>query len=377
MDNPKRILHIFAALDQGGVENFVMNIYRNIDREKIQFDFAMTHGRKSFFDEEVLEKGGRIFYFNKVAGKRSIFSYWKNLRRIIKEEGPYDVIHSHCYFFSGFLVMIGYFYNVPIRIVHSHETYKGQKYTFKRKIYEAVCRFLIKVFSTHEFGCSKEACIHLYGEKALEDKKVTVINNAIDAEKFVFNKAIRNSIRKKMNIENKFVVGNIGRLSYQKNHKFMLEILEEISILNSDVLLILIGEGELRQEIQQLIIKMNLQDKVMLLGNQENTYEILQAMDVFLFPSHFEGLGIALVEAQASGLNCIASDIIPPECKITDLVKFISLNKNAKFWANEVNKIKNSQREIYTYEKIRDSGFDIKSQIRIIEEFYLENKKVK
>lgn len=370
MDKPKRVLHIFAALDQGGVENFVMNVYRNIDREKIQFDFAMTSGRKSFFDDEVKKLGGRVFYFDKPATKISV--YKRNLSRIINEEGPFVAVHSHCYFFSGVILKICKNQKIVRRISHSHETYKGQKYTLKRKVYEKVMRRLLLNNSTNMFGCSKQACLHLYGKNCFKDKRTKVINNAIDIKNFTCNENSRNEKRKELGIkENQILIGHTGRFADQKNHDLLIDIFKSVHDKNKNTKLLLIGDGPLRKQIEEKIEKLGLNDDVIFAGLRSNVNELLSAMDMFVLPSKYEGLPVAMIEAQANGLPCVISSTITDDTVVTDLVTKVSPSESSDKWAETILKQINVDRK-NTSEDIKRAGFDIIDVSNMLEQIYLQ-----
>ena len=331
MSEPIRVLHIFGALNPGGVETLVMNIYRCIDREKVQFDFALTEGEKSFFDDEVMSLGGRIFYFDR---SKSMMS---NLTEIFEKSGPYKVMHSHVYFYSGAVLLNAKMHNVPVRIAHAHNTSFGQVYTLKRKAYEWLMRKLIMQNATDLLGCSTDACEFVFGEGCMDDARCRVMYNGFDVEAFKYNKERGNAIRKQYGIENKFVVGHVGRFEDQKNHTQLVEQFAAIKKLREDAVLLCVGRGSLMSEIREKCEKLGISESVIFAGAQKDTPSYYSAMDVFLFPSLYEGLGSVLIEAQANGLYVITSkDVVPADIDVTGNATFVPLEASAEEWATKV-----------------------------------------
>lgn len=338
----KRILHVLYRLDQGGIENLIMNLYRNIDRDEYEFDFALISGEKSWFDDEVKELGGQIFYFNR-PGKKRIY---ENLKEIIREKGPFDVIHSHCYFFSGVILSIARSMGVPIRIAHAHDVYKGQKYSMYRIMYENAMRYLIGRNATYKLGCSKQACEFVFGKI---DSKTVVLKNGIDLNKFSYNEIVRKQVREELKLGKCIVIGHVGRFEDQKDHSYLIEIFNRILMTNGNVRLMLVGDGKLKEDMIHKTIKMGIDDKVLFLGNSQDVHILMQAMDYFVFPSKYEGLGIVVVEACASGLKCFVSDLVPEETKLLGDVVVLSKESISK-WCEEI-------LAVGTYDRNRIEGY--------------------
>lgn len=363
-----RILHVVFVMGQGGIENFLMNIYRNIDKSKIQFDF-LAHG-KGVFDEEIKQLGGKIYYINKFQDVGQ-FKYVKELDDFLfKHKGEYKIIHSHFGQLSGLILERANKFNYPIRIAHSH----NNKYVknIAKKIYKMFLGIKLNKNANIKLACSKQAGEFLYGKK----EKFLVINNCIDADKFLYNEEIRKKVRENLNIdENCFLIGNVARFNKQKNHIFLINLFNEFIKIYPNSKLLLIGNGELKGKILNIIIKKRLKDKIIMLENRKDVNELMQAMDFFVLPSIFEGLGIVLIEAQAAGLKCIASsNVIPKESKVTPLLEFYSLKNSPKKWAEEIYIQKEYKRK-NTIKEIRNSGYDIKTSVKDIEKLYLEFEK--
>ncbi len=329
----RKILHVFECFAQGGIENLVMNIFRNIDHEKYEFHFAFINRTPGVFDEEVIKNGGYIWYF--IDDKKTLKNYKNSLTKIISEHGPFDVLHSHMYYFSGYILKIGKKAGVPIRIAHSHETYKGQSHGLKRRIYEKYMLFLMKKNATHLLSCSKDA-----GDYTFKGLKYTVLYNGIDMDRFSYDANKRKQIRDKYNIgDDEVVFLNVGRFADQKNHSFLIDIFEEYQKENEMARLILIGEGALEDKIRAKVVVKGIENKVIFAGTSTHCEDYYDACDCFVMPSKYEGLGIVAIEAQASGAPIVASTMVPNEIKILDLVEFVDLEDSAAKWCSVIKRV--------------------------------------
>lgn len=332
MSEPIRVLHIFGALNPGGVETFVMNLYRCVDREKVQFDFALSEGKKSFFDEEVLSLGGRIFYFD------TSKSMMQNLSRIFETEGQFAAMHSHVYFYSGAVLQNAHRHGVPIRIAHAHNTSFGQVYTLKRRAYEWVMRKLILRHATHMFGCSVDACEFVFGPGCMNDPRCEVVHNGFDVEAYRFDPEKRAATRAQYGIrDDQLVVGHVGRFEDQKNHAQLVEQFAAIHQRDPNSVLLMVGRGSLMDSIKEKCAKLGILDSCIFAGAQKDTPSYYSAMDVFLFPSLYEGLGSVLIEAQANGLHVITSKtVVPWDIDVTGHASFVPLEADGTVWADAV-----------------------------------------
>ena len=318
MSKPIRVLQVFAALDSGGVSNFVMNLYREIDTNQIQFDFAMTAGEKSLYDEEVLSRGGRIFYFDPAE------KLTNELRRDLREEGPFRVVHSHVFFYSGLVLSEAKKAKIPIRIAHAHNAHTGESRSVPRIAYERGMQLLIRANATHMLGCSEKACRYVFGDKIMKDPRADVMPDGIDCDRFAFNPEVREQVRHEYGLDGKFVVGHVGHFNTTKNHEKILSVFAEVCRRRDDAALLLVGDGELEQTVRNHTAELGLTEKVVFAGAHKDVERFYQAMDVFLFPSRYEGFGMAMIKAQCSGLACVASDVVSQETAVGD-VKFLKL----------------------------------------------------
>ncbi|MEJ5306934.1 MAG: glycosyltransferase family 1 protein [candidate division WOR-3 bacterium] len=365
MNKPIKILQVFGRMDRGGAETLIMNIYRNIDRNKIQFDFLVHTQDKCAYDDEILSLGGRIFRVPRYKIYNH-FQYVKSFQKLLKEN-EWEIIHFHFFTMMPITYSILKSTNSKI-IVHSHTStfIEGFKGFYQKKLLEK-----IKKYNVYKLACSKKA-----GEFIFNKDDFLIFNNGIDTKNFSFNPEIRKQYRKELNIQNKIVMGHVGSIYEPKNHSFLIDVFFEFQKKRKDSVLILVGDGHLKEKIKSKIKQSKLDEKVILLGVREDVYNILNSFDFFVFPSLFEGLPVTLIEAQNNGLKCIISDRITKEVKITDLVDFLPLEKSAKYWAEHIANSLNYERKDRS-EEIRKAGYDIKENTKWLENFYLElvNKK--
>lgn len=364
MSQPIRVLHVVTIMNLGGIENFLMTIYRNIDRTKIQFDFLVHRDEKGAFDDEIISLGGKIIKIQAL-NPLKYFSYTKALKQTLKQNN-YKIIHSHLNANSAIVLKVAKGVNIKTRIAHAHTSKEGGRFASIKKILQS----RVKKVSTINIACSNSAGQWLFG-----NNEFIVINNSIDSLKFKFNQQIREQIRMKLGLsQDDILIGNIASFTVPKNHMFLLEVFKSFIVKTPYVKLILIGDGHLKHEIVNKIKDLNLESNVILTGNMKNVSEFLNALDVFLFPSLFEGLPVALVEAQCNGLPILMSDTISNQIQLTDLVKSNSLNHSSEDWSNKILQLYkdciNNNRETYQL-KIAEKGYDVKLNVKKLEHLYL------
>lgn len=364
-----RVLEAFGEpISHGGQESFVMNVVQNMNLNGLQIDFLTPY----YCDNEEYRKkisslGGKIFELKKEFRPGKSRLYLRGAINKFFQQNEYDVVHVH----SGstsMLTIYAYYakkYGVKKVIVHSHAS--AEKITLRGKVLRQCCGFYMKNNVDKYCACSK-----LAGEaKFLPDREVCIIKNGIDLTKFSFDEKKRIVIRKVFGIsDNTFVVGHVGRFCYEKNHKFLLEIFRALLNFNSNSLLLLIGTGELEQLLKDKAKEMRISKKVKFIGAVNNVSDYMQAMDCFVFPSKFEGLGMVAIEAQAMSLPCFLSNVIPKEVAITDLVKFIPLSRSPQEWAKEIAKtrlkVRNNMKGTFI-----NAGYDIKETAKVVNNLYL------
>lgn len=363
MSQPLRILHIVTYMGRGGLETMIMNYYRNIDRSKVQFDFLVHRDFKADYDDEIESLGGRIYRISQL--NPFSFSYYKDLNNFFSEH-KYKIVHCHLDCMSAIPLSVAKKYNIPIRIAHSHNSSQDKNLKYIIKLF---AKKFIPFFSTDLFACSEIAGKWMFG-----NNNFSILNNAIDTSKFIYNKSKEYELRKHLNLTNNFVVGHIGRFNPQKNHDFLIDIFYELYKSDNTAKLVLVGSGDLQKTIENKVENYGLTHNVLFLGSRDDVHEILQTFDVFVFPSLYEGLGIVAIEAQCAGIPCIVSDTVPEDAKIASEFNYLSLNSSAKRWAKEIIKYKNFQKTD-TSDNIINAGYDISEKAKWLEDYYLEMSK--
>lgn len=366
MSEPIRILHVLGELNRGGAETMIMNIYRHIDRSQIQFDFVIHTKNNCDYNDEIIKLGGRIFNVPRYNGKNH-FLYKKAWENFFTVHPEYKIVHGHMRSTAAIYLKIAKKYGL-VTISHSHSTSsRGNK---TEQIVKKIMQYPIRYIADYLFACSDEAGKWLFGKDVVKKDNYRVINNAIDVEKYLYNELKRNEMRKALGIEDNFVVGHVGSFTYPKNHRFLIDVFNEIQKLKKNSVLLLVGDGELRPNIEKQICDLKIKDKVILTGVVENVNDYMQAMDIFVFPSLYEGLGISIIEAQAAGLRCVISDTVPKEAFITDLVNKVLLNQNTKEWCNQILKLTQYERR-NTYKEITEKGYNIYSEADKLKNLYI------
>ncbi len=367
MSQAVRVLQVVGRLNIGGAESRIMDLYRNIDRDKIQFDFVQHMAERGAYQDEAESLGAHVYCMPRFR-LYNYFSYKKSWKRFFKAHPEIRIVHGHMTSTAAIYLPLAKKYCSAYTIAHARSAGvdKGIKGYITRLLRS---RLAYKCDSC--FSCSDLASEAVFGRKNIG--KVEFIPNAIDTEKFSYDADMRRRIRAKWGIsENDFVIGHVGRFDLVKNHAYMLEILSECVKKNKHVKLFLVGDGPLRDEIKLKADKLGIGDCVIFAGRQRDIYNYYQAFDFFLLPSFYEGLPGTAIEAQASGLHCVLSDRITRQAAVTDLIKFKSIDIPASEWADEILDTDISDRRSRS-DDVRAAGFDIKEQARKMSEFYYEN----
>ena len=363
---PIRIAQIIGKWVGGGVEAVVMNYYRHIDRNKIQFDFICDEDSTDIPYGEIKKLGGKVIL---IPPYQKVFKYHKELKRVLKE-GNYRIVHSHINTLSVFSLFAAKRADVPIRIAHSHST--TNKKEKKKNLLKQLLRPFSKVFATDYMCCSELSGRWLFGNKTYNKGKVYLLNNAIDLTKFKYDEKVRILKRKELGIkDNTLVIGHIGRFVAQKNHRFLIDIFNEIYKKNKNSLLLLAGQGPLMDEMKEKVNSLGI-NNVMFLGQRNDVNELYQAFDVFLLPSLYEGLPVVGIEAQATGNLCYFSDDMTKETKILDSTVFMSLTNTAEEWADRLLENVKSFKKHDTTDEVSKYGFNIEEEASKLELYYME-----
>ena len=361
MSEPIRVLQVVTHMNRGGLETMLMNYYRHIDRTQIQFDFLTHREYDGDYGEEIKKLGGIIYHLPTLNPFSS--SYKKALGHFFEHHPEYQIIHVHQDCLSSVILKEAEKCGIPVRIAHSHNVNQDHNLKYVIKMY---FRRFIPKYATDLFACSEEA-----GEWMFGDAPFKVFNNAINAQSYVFNVEKRNRSRKELGVcDTTLLVGHVGRFSPQKNHSFLIDIFYEIQ-RRTEAKLLLVGDGELHADIEKMIADLKLQDKVIMTGVRIDVADLMQAMDLFVFPSKYEGLPVTMIEAQSAGLPCVISEKVPIECKVTDLVSQINLSVPAEYWAETIIKTAMSTVRQDTSAFIKEAGFDIAENATWLQDYYL------
>ena len=362
MDEPIRILHVLREMEMGGAQKLIMNIYQEIDKTKIQFDFLVS--AKGEYDEKIIKNGGRIYYIPYLT-KVGPIKYKKELINFFSKHREYKIVHSHIDQVSGIIMQAPEKCDISVRIAHSHNTHNSNNVI--GKIYKYYLQSKINKFATEFFACSKDAAKWLFKENA---DKAVILKNGIVLEDYKYSAEKRRKIRNELKInDDTFVIGHIGRFSKQKNHEFLIDVFEKYHNENKNSVLVLIGDGSLKIKIQKIIQEKNLDQNVLLLGTRKNANEFYSAFDIIVFPSKFEGISLTLIEAQASGVPIVASKNIDMDTNVSNSIKFIN-NYNVEDWMCAINNI--DKKRTNNIEKIRNNGYDIKETANYLMKTYFK-----
>ncbi|MFD0682117.1 MULTISPECIES: glycosyltransferase family 1 protein [unclassified Paenibacillus] len=365
MGGPIRILHVVVNMNRGGAETLLMNLYRNIDRSKVQFDFLTCN--VGVFDAEIVELGGvihRIPYVSDIGH----FGYLKALDQFFAANPVYKVVHSHMDKMSGWVLRSAKKAGIPMRIAHSHST--RSEGGIAKQIYKWFAGQFILPNATDLLACSNKAANWLFPTKTYQ---ISILNNGIVPEQFAFSLQVKQEVRNELHIsETNLVVGHVGRFDKPKNHAFLIDIFAELSKEKPDSILVLAGDGPLRLNIEKKVADLNLEEKVKFLGVRSDINRLLQAFDVFVFPSVHEGLPVTLIEAQGAGLPCVISDVISQEVDMEiGLIEYNPL-LNSKIWVDKIKHAtaKKLSRNIPA-NTLSEKGYDIKKIAERTQDFYL------
>ncbi|RDW20402.1 glycosyltransferase family 1 protein [Oceanobacillus chungangensis] len=365
MGGPVRVLHVVVNMNRGGAETLIMNLYRNMDLEKVQFDFLTC--KEGVFDQEIINMGGkvhRISYVTEVGHS----GYIRELKEFFKKHPEYTIVHSHMDKMSGLVLNAAAKADIPVRIAHSHNT--SSEGGIASKVYKWYAGNHITSSATHLYACSEAAANWLFRNKS---KMATILNNGIEADKFRFSKENRHAIRESLGIEkDALILGHVGRFAYQKNHSYLLNIFEGVKHRIPNAYLLLAGDGPLKEKVMAKSSELYLDKNVKFLGIREDIDALLQAFDMFIFPSIHEGLPVTLIEAQGAGLPCVISDNITKEVDLgMGLVHSISL-QNKGLWINKISNLaKNLPLRESNEDVLLQKGFDIRKTADITQTAYL------
>lgn len=355
-----RVLHCVNIMDRAGLETMLMNYYRNIDRNNIQFDFLTHRPNKGSYDDEITSLGGRVFYAPRLF-PQNYLSYFAWMEEFFRSHPEYKIVHSHIDAMNFFPLYAAKKAGVPVRIAHSHSSKFDRDFKLPIKY---VSLKLIPSVANHFCACGILAGKFMFG-----NRKFDIIKNAIDIEKYSFSEKVRNSKRAELGLESKFVIGHVGRYCYIKNQLFLLDVFSAVKKYRKDSHLLLIGKGEDEKAIRDKIKKLNLENDVSLLIDRDDVDQLYQVMDVFVMPSLFEGLPVVGVEAQANGLSCIVSNRISKEIILSDNISMLALEDGADTWCKAIVSC-DGQRSCRSLMQLEKNGYNVKLESKRLAKYY-------
>lgn len=372
----KKILQVSGCLSRGGAETMMMNLYREMDTSKVQFDFLVYEKSDGSFDDEIIKRGGRILCIDRT-NKFGLIEYVKKFKKLIAENGPYQAIHVHTQFHSGIVLLCAHFAGIPIRICHAHSTADACNISLIRKAYQSLMRKIIKLNATKFLACGIDAGRFLYGKQF--DNKGTVLPNAIDYEKFnsVEQRLVDQRRREIGVVNSELVIGSIASFREAKNHIFMLDIAEAMKMREIQFKMVFVGGGLLFEDIKMEVEKRHLSNNVIFMGVRDDVHVLMRAFDVVLMPSLYEGLPVTLVETQASNVCAVISNNITDEVDFDlGLIKKVSLNAGIDSWISEIlkgAKIKNTVVQQRIRHKLCENGYLVRDSVNALYKIYKIN----
>lgn len=372
VEKTERLLCIVGSMDVGGAETFLMKIYREMDRNKYQMDFYVTATNEGYYEEEIKNLGGRIYH--SLPKTKSFLKSLNNLRKVVRDNKYKSVFRLSQHSLSTLDLLVAKIGGANNLIFRSSSTSTNRGKA--SDVLHIMFRWLARIIPTVKVAPSKEAAIFMFGEKYVNKGKVNIVNNAIDVNKFCFDNSKRNFIRRQLGINDEFVIGHVGRFSKVKNHEFLLNIFCEVIKDCPKSILLLVGDGELRQYIENRVQILGVSDKVIFTGIRQDVSDLMMSMDAFVFPSFYEGMPNTVIEAQATGLKCFVSKSITNQVNITGRVEFLSLKNDADFWSHHVLDACGEYVREEAIQKVVDGGYDINSTVKKLKRLFFQTSKI-
>lgn len=364
MADKLRVLQVTGSLRVGGLENVAMNIFRFCDRNDYSFDYLVYGDTVEPLEEEVRNLGGRVFHIP--YPHKGMTVYFREMKKIMREYGPYDVVHSHSLFNSGFVMLAAAQMKIPVRISHAHSDRRHTQVRLPRKFYNFCMRCLINRYATVRFACSDGAGEYLYGRISEKPgNNVHIIKNGINTEKFRPDDEQRQRIRKEFGWENNKIVLHVGRLAEVKNQKKIIDVFHHVYREDSSVRLMIAGDGELKDTLQNRIDSLGLSSAVVLAGTRNDIPALLSAADAYIMPSLYEGVSLSLIEAQASGLPClVSSNAAADETRLTDCLYILELTDSDELWGKTLLDLLTKERTADAAAQVIEKGYDLSEIIK-------------
>ncbi|SEH43999.1 glycosyltransferase EpsF [Halobacillus karajensis] len=368
---PIKIVHVFATMNTGGAESRIMDVYRKINRNDVQFDFIVLDNNRHYYDSEIRGMGGKKIVVT--SPRKNIFKHVYDLYRVFRKNDDYQAVHTHTSYHSGIVCLIARIAGIKYRVSHARTTSTKSHKKILKKIFISLGRNLIVRNSTSLLAISKKAGEYVFGKRVVEFGRVRVVPNAIDIEKYMSASKDEN-LKEELGItEGQLIIGQVGRFSFMKNHKFTIKVFKSIIAEGIDAKLILAGDGELRRSIETLVEKEGLKEQIVFLGVRNDIPQIMKLLDVLIMPSIYEGLGGVVIEAQAAGTPCVVSKSLPVEVDMgLNLVKFVSLDQSVEDWKEEIKaqSLLTPTDKYYIKEKFIKKGMLLESEIKDLYQSY-------
>lgn len=362
-EKPMRILHMIGSLNVGGSQSVVLNLYKNIDRSRFQFDFVVDHPDKTELLGEVVKLGAKVYFAPTFKGTNlvSVIKFWD---KFFSEHREYKILHSHVRSYASIFFLIARIHSIKT-IIHSHSTSNGKGLL---AISKNVLQYPLRFQADYFISCSKEAGVWLFGKSVISSPNYHMLQNAIDIRKYNYDTFVREQCRKELDVIGKRVFIHVGRLTEAKNHTFLLKVFHKYIQNHNNSMLLIVGDGELRHEIERSIDELELNNNVKMLGTRSDVAQLLQASDCFLFPSKWEGLPVTVVEAQAAGIPCLVSSNVTNDVFITDLAIKLNIDNGIDCWVDTMNNLSFERLDVRN--SIIEAGFDINCTVSWLEDLY-------
>ena len=362
-----RVLHILDSMGMGGIQSFILNLYRSIDRSEMQFDFLLHREFHNENEAEIRKLGGKIYFVP--TRREGVNKNKKALKAFFLEHQEYSAVHIHISSLTYIEPLKAATHaKIPVRIVHSHSSQAPKNNRLHRILHE-MNKHRIHKYATHFCACSDKAAEWFYGGTKLLERSI-FIPNGIQCDAYIFDSDVRAKYIKEFCLEDKLVIGHVGRFHYPKNHEFLIEIFKSYTKARDNVVLMLVGDGENKVKIEQMVEVYGLSEKVIFLGNRNDVKNLLQMFDIFLLPSRYEGFPVTLVEAQAASLPAVVSDSVTHSVDITGRIRFCSLNDAPEIWASRIDDLICDNRNLEDNLKVRKAGYDMSDIVNKLSSIY-------
>lgn len=367
--NPVRVLQVLHIMNRGGAEAMIMNLYRKVDRTKVQFDFLVHSQEQGAFEEEIREMGGRIFRVRPFKGY-NVIQYYQECRALFKNHPEIKVVHGHLGSSAACYLKAAQEQGI-FTIAHSHSA--GDIRSLRDLAY-FICSYPTRYIADQLFGCSTEAGIARYGEKKVKSVAYRNFNNAVDTRLFHFNEENRRAVRKELNIaDDELLIGTVGRVTLQKNPKRIFKLFKRLVLDNKNVKSLWVGTGEMESYFRSLIQKEKLEDRIIMTGARADIPNVMHALDCMLFPSLWEGLPVSVIESQAANLPTVLADTISREVEISDLLHWHNLEEDDSVWTADCVRLATQykgERDKYSF-NMQATGYDIYTTVEWLQDFYI------